>query len=441
MQLWSAVSVVLLSAAAAGQLPQVTWQTGLGNINHVVGPSDQPLQIATPSNNQNIILAPNGTGVVQAKIAAFGILYNATNGLCVAGGASNPYFLHLVDCLNYFNNTGQNAGTIWWNPEEVTVNPFANVTSPNGGNNSYTIYLATGYNATSCPDVTPPTAPNCFLLDVPLVLGTGVDLIGQGMITDAGNYAAGSAFSFSTKYPSALGQPLLPTISCNSTGGHIGAVGPVDIGVVQSNNLNAGNGSATSAPGFTILSVESNPVTKCTFTSGSTNSISISGVTALTSSNTAFNAQDIYICAATASGQEICGGTGSGGTMTCSSSGMTNGLGCSIGSSTLSCGSATNQVACLTDIPLGGDSGVAGNGYIRPPVSDMSNPVISVGTGDASSGNAFGNRMSRFSVVANGRTTTPPCAGSGGCLPLRLHRTSRKKVEMRLHRKTRRSLR
>jgi hypothetical protein len=59
-----AISIVLLSVGAVGQLPQVSWQTSLGNINHIQGPSDQPLNVVT-LGGQDMVFTPNSSGKIR----------------------------------------------------------------------------------------------------------------------------------------------------------------------------------------------------------------------------------------------------------------------------------------------------------------------------------------------------------------------------------------
>jgi hypothetical protein len=61
-----AICVTLLLSAAMELQAQagLTWGTGLGAITHLQGPTDQPFTLGT-QNNQNIVLAPNGTGTVN----------------------------------------------------------------------------------------------------------------------------------------------------------------------------------------------------------------------------------------------------------------------------------------------------------------------------------------------------------------------------------------
>lgn len=62
------------------QLSPITFLNGLGSVNHLTGPSDQPFVLAT-QNNQNLYLKPGGTGNVQlsnpltsSSTASFGAL-------------------------------------------------------------------------------------------------------------------------------------------------------------------------------------------------------------------------------------------------------------------------------------------------------------------------------------------------------------------------------
>lgn len=97
----------LISAATAGSSGGqigVAWpltvSTGLGAISHIVGPTDQPLQLATQSN-LNINLSPNGTGLVVVSTDLRNTPSVLTAGtMTVTNSAINRKVWHRFDWTN-----------------------------------------------------------------------------------------------------------------------------------------------------------------------------------------------------------------------------------------------------------------------------------------------------------------------------------------------------
>ena len=226
------------------------------------------------------------------------------NHVCWVDGLINT---KTANCISGFTTSSQNNGIIQAYVEELAIDPFQ-------GTGSWTWVLPNGLNGTTCAVGT----VICELLDAPLVLGTGTDIEGQGLLTSASNYASGSGITFSSSFPSALGQPTMPTVNCNNSGGSLVA-GTYYVVLVEANNLQAevGTPSTVNLEGYTIASAEQH----CTFASGSTNSISIASPTVQTSSNSSFNAVDDYLCGSTTMGAEICGSVMNG-SMICGANGL-----------------------------------------------------------------------------------------------------------------------
>ena len=137
--------------------------SGLGAVTHILGPTDQPLQLATQSN-QNINLSPNGTGIVSVPSGggvtigsptggAQGIgTLNAT-GLFVNGAATvNSASLPSTD----FTNSGTATAQTWvWGGSSTTAAPTnantANAIMKRDGSGDFiahTAYLSGNLNLT-----------------------------------------------------------------------------------------------------------------------------------------------------------------------------------------------------------------------------------------------------------------------------------------------------
>jgi hypothetical protein len=172
-------------------------------------------------------------------------------------------------------------------------------------------------------------------------------------------------------------------------------IGTFYVNIVEANNL-LGN-LTTYGPAPTIGSTE----TTCTFASGTANSISIGAVTAQTSSNTNYNAKDVFLCVGTASGNELCGSL-SNSTLTCGAAGMSTSDTCQIGTTATLCGVAS-QTACVTTLPS------KSSASIGPPLKDLTNTEVTIGYGTIGVSNSFGQVFSGFTIGANPTpgSTTP----------------------------------
>jgi hypothetical protein len=339
---------------------------------------------------QGYPLVNTTTGTYDTQTPAY--VGQGANHICWVDGVIN---LSTSACVLGFSGTGGPMnGIIQGYVETQSTNPFA-------GGGSWTWILPNGLVGTACPTGTVTT---CELLNAPIVLGSGSDIIGVGIVTASQNYAVGTAFTFGSTFPSALGQPTLPTINCNAAASPAAIpAGTYHVSLVESNNLEAGTTSNT--PGYTIASSEQT----CTF-SGASNSISIGMPTAQSSSNTAFSAVDDYLCVTAnggALGSEICGSVMNG-SLVCATNGLSNGDGCEINSTRVisECG-ATAQNACLLSIPT---SSGATQGSLTPPLKDLTNPMIVVGALKPTTGSS-GNFLSRFSVMGN--STLGPASNFG----------------------------
>jgi hypothetical protein len=331
---------------------------------------------------QGYPLVNTTTGTYDTQTPAY--VGQGANRICWVDGFINTT---TAGCVLGFTGSAQNNGIIQGIMDSLSTNPFA-------GSGSWTWLLPNGLNSQTCPNTMP---YNCVLLNAPLVLASGSDIIGVGIVTASQTYAVGTAFSFGSSFPSALGQPTTPTATCGTTPAGFLSSGSYYIVSVQANDLNGGaGGSSANTPGFTIASMQQT----VTCSGIGSNSIQIAAPTPQTSTNSAFTAKAVYLCGSTTSGGPYVCGSASVAlhpNMLCSvADPMTNDDGCGItGTTTLL--AIPNQIAASQSNT---NTGAAAGGSLVPPLKDTTNPLIVIGALAPTTGSS-GNFLSRFSVMGN----------------------------------------
>ncbi|HEV2176723.1 MAG TPA: hypothetical protein VGW33_05940 [Terriglobia bacterium] len=209
------------------------------------------------------------------------------------------------------------------------------------------------------------SALNCWLTEVPIIIGSGMSIAGSGKVPGTGsganpNFAEGTAIMPGSSFPIPLGAPTNPTLTCLvGTGGTLMGGKTYQIAFVEVNNLDTNSSStALLVPG---LSAESSPTgVLCNATTCASNNCVITGSAPATLNATGtIPAQDYRVFASIANGpagSETLQVPGQGMTCTGTPHVDTN-YGCQLGSNTFT----------ITSITTGGD---------HPNVVDLSNPLV-----------------------------------------------------------------
>ena len=362
--------------------------------------------ITSGPTNQNIVLAPNGTGIVQAtpfsataaEIGSIGPYGSGSAPICFVDGF---VYTNISACITYLQTTlGLNGGTIVSRlPEDLPIGVFA---IPNWHG---TVILGNGTtNSGNCSQ----TAPfNCWMTQGPLLLPDELKLIGVQPANLGFSNSRGTVISFdSGNFPSPLKAATAPTLACDSTAGSIASGTTIYVQIDESNNLldNSNNANAQATPGHSAVSTEVSKLlnsTNCTGTGPYEVTFTAPGQ--LTSSNALFDAVDVGVYSATTSGQEL--ENKSGTDLTCPTAGVVDTNGCNGFTGTIK----------ITNIPS-----VEGAGGRTAPcyrssnhdatgfVTDCSNPLVYVGVGvPGVAGNAFEARVEHLMLLGSptGATT------------------------------------
>jgi hypothetical protein len=262
LDLTGASVVQVASLIVNGVGSGITFGTGMGNVNQITGPSDQPFQIAT-QNNKNLVLAPNGTGQLIVNSVATSpttapVCPNGTGGAFTTTGCAGTTF---------------NGGTVT-NPTNFTSTvaiagprPWIDVTNPTYGadpTGAADSTAAINSAIAACAGGTVLFPPGTYKHTSQLTFGTSCTLLGLGPLG---------------------GATILK--SYNSTGGFPGASGSV---IISASNFTMSN---------LVYNGNYNAQTAATGVTNGTTTFTVSSGTPFSSSNTG---QTISIVGGLASG-------------------------------------------------------------------------------------------------------------------------------------------
>ena len=225
------------------------------------------------------------------------ILIGNSSGALVPGSpfacnVDGNVFKIIGDCVTFLSTGSGGAqfgGVITSNrPEYITS---ANGLPWNPGVFTGVLRLGQGGNSTSCPATLP---YNCWLTDVPIVIGSGMTIVGSGNVPNGNSFASGTAIVPSSSFPSPLGQPTGATLSCGTTGSGV----TYYVQVADVNNLDTNSGaSALKVPGFSA------PTTETSITCAGGSTLIVNAPTG-TTGTTPLPASDYRVYVATTPGSE-----------------------------------------------------------------------------------------------------------------------------------------
>lgn len=222
------------------------------------------LQAQTISQGQ--ILVGNGSALVP--ISPF---------TCYVDGV---VYMTIKACVTYLTSLppgvgGNQGGVITTNtPEVITQLPWDPATF------SGTIRFGVGNNSTTCDD----SNVNCWVMDVPLITGSGMQLVGSGYVQNGANFSNGTAITWggsgTGNFPAALGAPSYSAASLSC-----GGTGTLTDFYLEVNELNTYPGSALKVPGFSAPSAVVHKSINVNFKSGVTPSVADQACTPQTGSS------------------------------------------------------------------------------------------------------------------------------------------------------------
>jgi hypothetical protein len=213
--------------------------------------------------------------------------------IAVTGSQRIPTIAAAMAWLNTLGVT--NSGVIYSEvAEDVTSQIFAT------GNWSGTIYLNSGFTSgNTCGQTAVNGVWNCYTTELPLIITTRMNMIGQGGIAGSGTMSQGTVFTFGSSFPAALGAPTYATApACSSAGS--GFTFYVQVGLVR----NAMGGANT--PQTPLWGAPTAEVALTCNTPGFT--FTLSAVPGARDGN--FGAYDVAVFTSTVSGMEVENGSG-----------------------------------------------------------------------------------------------------------------------------------
>ena len=325
----------------------------------------------------------------------------ATTAKSVNGFPSNPSFtgagvnracdvdgvVHktINSCACYFANQGLSGGLVNTNyVETFGTNPFVCA----GQKEQLTIYFGTGLAGTQCNTAN----PLCWVTNVPIVVPAGGDMIGTGIVTvGVGDPSGGTEIGFGTSYPAIVGAPAAPTVTCFNNGNGTWNTGQTGyFKTFYVNNLEGSDGATTAA--------YTNPSSEVSLAACGTNS-EFTVTYPAAAGTSPFQAQDVGVASATASGAEVVNvgnssdmtcGTGGGGTV-----GVVDSNQCKIAAA---CTTPFNplSVGCFT---VKSPGATTDSSHAVLQVIDETNAFLTVGGAQLTS--TFGQLISRITMNCN----------------------------------------
>lgn len=260
-------------------------------------------------------------------------------------------FTKIADCVTFLTTTLPAAGF----GGVITSNVPEHITASQGlpwdpGRFSGVLMLGRGGNSGACPMS---STPNCWLTEVPIIMGSGMSIVGSGKIVGS-NFSTGTAIVPGSAFPTPLGQPNFPAgnLSCaTGTGGSLPS-GTYFVEVVEVNNLDTNaSTSALAVPGFSAVSAE-----QSVMCSANNSTITVTPPSSSSGSNP-IAASDYRVFAASSTGAETLQAPGAG--MTCVAGGMIDpAYACKLGSL---------NTAAINSLQANGDP---------PNLIDLSNPLV-----------------------------------------------------------------
>ncbi|HEV2175663.1 MAG TPA: hypothetical protein VGW33_00440 [Terriglobia bacterium] len=296
-------------------------------------------------------------------------------------------FPTIASCVSFLTQTSATAvgGVITENVPEHITTPVGGVGGLpwNPGTFSGVLRLGAGNDQTTCS----PSTPNCWLTDVPIIIGPGMRIVGSGKVPGGtGVSSNGTGIAASSTFPAPLGKPMYPGTNLSCAVGASGTLsdGNYFVSIVKVNDLDsyAGPGTPLHVPG---LSAESTPVTvNCAFATCHASSNCAITAASPGMAGTGFAAKDYRVFATLVgglSGSETLQVPGSG--MNCVSGGT---------------------VDSAHDCALGSTNGFTINTIQTndaPNLVDLSNPLVAV-IGGSGQSSGFWSVLENLTLVSTG---------------------------------------
>jgi hypothetical protein len=165
------------------------------------------------TTNGTTTLTGSSTSKISDDLLQTALMGPGINNTCFVDGI---IYTTVAQCAAYFVANSLSGGIIVSNtPEHWTSNPFY----PSGTQLSFTLLLGNGLSG-GCDSSG--SHNTCWYSDVPIIVPAGGDIIGQGAkVISVNDNSNGTAITFSSTFPTAIGPPANSTLTCSGTGGSI----------------------------------------------------------------------------------------------------------------------------------------------------------------------------------------------------------------------------
>jgi hypothetical protein len=373
------VSTTINGVSLGGTVTQLTTSAGITSqvLYTTGGPYDHYTFVVACTGGASPAITVNRQGTYAKGNAGYTINPAFTgpglNNTCNVDGIRHKT---IHDCTCYFQGNGLAGGVTATNvPEDITTNPFV----CNGATVQQTVYMGTGKAGNGCNT----TNINCWVLEVPMVLPSGTDIFGSGIVLiSIGDPSGGTEFTFGSSFPTAIGPPAQSTWTVVGSGGTIPAA-TYTVTTMYVTNLEGSDG-ATATYGFSASAV-----TQQVVVAAGSNSITVTSPAAAGTSP--FQAQDFTACVGAANlgpsqlncmvaADRTCGANGAG---------AVDSNACKLGST-----------MTLLNVPA------ASSSNLKAQTIDKTNPAITVGNRGYATVASFGQRISGITFNCN-NTLTP----------------------------------